>query len=98
MRLRIRPSDQLVGFNSQLPYVATLASFRGTGQPGGEQVVTTDTTWSSSNPSVVTINPRTGMAASGGTPGTVTITALIGAFRASGRWTGRSATLSSIAV
>ena len=98
MRLRIRPSDQLVGFNSQLPYAATLASFRGTGQPGGERVVTTDTIWFSSNPSVVTINPRTGMAASGGTPGTVTITALSGPFRASARLTVSSATLSSIAV
>ena len=97
-RLWIRPSDQLVGFNGQLPYAATLAFFRGTGQQGGERDVTTDITWSSSNPNLVAIDPHTGVATSGGASGTVTITALSGPFKASARLTVGPAILSSIAV
>ncbi len=98
MQLRIRPSVQLVGFNSQLPYAATLAFSRGAGQQGGERVVTTDITWSSSDPNVVLIDPHTGLATSGSTAGTVTITASSGPFKASAQLTVSSATLSSIAV
>src|SRR5712691_3783329 len=70
-RLWIRPSDQLLGFNGQLPYAATLAFFRGIGQQGGERDVTADITWSSSNPNLVAIDPHTGVATSGGASGTV---------------------------
>src|SRR5260370_30606350 len=97
-RLWIRPSDQLVGFNGQLPYAATLAFFRGTGQQGGERDVSTDITWSSSNPNLVAIDPHTGVATSGGASGTVTITALSRPFKASARLTVGPPILSSIAV
>jgi hypothetical protein len=96
-RLLIRPSDQLMGTNSQVSYAATLAFFRGTGHQGGERPVATDITWSSSDTSEVTID-QTGKASSGNTPGTVTITARSGPFKATAQLTVSSATLSSIAV
>jgi hypothetical protein len=98
LRLRIRPSDQLVGVNTQVPYAAALAFSRGSGQAGGERLVTTDVSWSSSNPSLVAIDPHTGMASSGGSSGTVTITAARGPLKVSARLTVSSATLNAITV
>src|SRR5229473_3686096 len=97
-QLRVTPSDQLIAPSATQPYTAALAFFKGMGKPGGERVVTTAVTWSSSNPSAATIGLHTGLVTAGSTPGTSTITAVSGLLRVSVQLTVSTATLNSITV
>ena len=98
-QLRVTPSDQLIAPSATQQYTAALAFFKGVGKPGGERVVTTAVTWSSSNPSAATIGLHTGLVTAGSTPGTTTtITAVSGVLRVSVQLTVSTATLNSITV
>src|SRR5713101_2135292 len=98
-RLRVTPSDQLIAPSATQQYTAALAFFKGVGKPGGERVVTTAVTWSSSNESAATIGLHTGLVTAGSTPGTTTtITAVSGVLRVSVQLTVSTATLNSITV
>src|SRR5260370_21755901 len=97
-RLRVTPSDQLIAPSATQQYTAALAFFKGMGKPGGERVVTTAITWSSSDPSVAMIDPHTGLVTAGSTPGTSTITAVSGVLHVSVQLTVSNATLNSITV
>src|SRR5260370_337281 len=98
-QLRVTPSDQLIAPSATQQYTAALAFFKGVGKPGGERVVTTAVTWSSSDPSVAMIDPHTGLVTAGSTPGTTTtITAVSGVLHVSVQLTVSNATLNSITV
>jgi uncharacterized protein YjdB len=71
----------------------------GTYSDGSSYVITAQVSWSSSNPSVATVNSTLGLASSGGAAGSTTITATSGgAISGSTTLTATAATLSSIAV
>lgn len=76
-RLRILPASPTLTHGTTQNFQAFGGFISGSGKTGGEKDVTTNATWSSSDQTVVSINPATG-AAQIGVAGTATVTARVG--------------------
>ena len=81
-RLRITPANPTLTHGTPQNFQAFRGFTKASGQPGGEKDVTVQVTWVSDKPSIISIDPTTGVAQAVAV-GTATVTATLGHLHAS---------------